>query len=256
MMQVFSKRFKFLFLFFILPAFSLAQTFRYIQYTTHDGLPIDNVYTAAQDGNGFIWFATDFGITRFDGYKFKNFDKSSGLSNTAVTDIAYAGGDSLIILSYPNTIQAVHYDGHINTVATVKEITLQKLTKHNNQYYFLQRKSGNFGVLQNGKVQVFLNEKYFSEKNILTNAIISLGDRGVAFCTTKGLFIENGSSIKKYLPNEDVLYLTEKKDNSIIAVSGNNVIEGDLNFNFKKLPYSLPNNYVVLHMATEANGTI
>ena len=255
-MQVFKERLKFLFLFFLLPTFSLAQTFRYTQYTTHEGLPIDNVYTATQDGNGFIWFSTDFGITRFDGYKFKNYDKSSGLSNTAITDIAYAGGDSLLIISYPNTIQAVHYDGHINTVATVKEITLQKLTKHNNQYYFLQRNSGSFGVLQNGKVEVYVNEKYFGEKNVLTSAIISLGNRGIAFCTNKGLFIQNGNSIKKYLPNEDVLYFTEKKDNGIIAVSGNNLLVGDLDFNFKKLPYTLPNKYRVLHMAAEDNGTI
>ena len=41
---------------------------------TH-GLLSDEVYTSAQDSNGFVWFGTGEGIVRFDGYEFKSFKK-------------------------------------------------------------------------------------------------------------------------------------------------------------------------------------
>ena len=125
MTQANKKAIKILLIIFLLPIFSFAQTFRYSQYTTHDGLPIDNVYAAAQDGDGFMWFGTDFGIAKFDGYKFINYYKGAGLSNTAVTDLVYAGGDSLLILSYPLTLQAIHYDGRINTIFNHQGFSLQ-----------------------------------------------------------------------------------------------------------------------------------
>ena len=253
-MQVYLRFF--ILVFFWMPLGSFAQTFRYNQYSTLQGLPIDNVFTAAQDGDGFIWFSTDFGISRFDGYRFTNFFKENGLANTAVIDIAYAGGDSLIFISYPNTVQAIHYDGRINTLDKFSGSSLQKLTKHYNQFYFLQRKVKLFGIFENGKMKQYDLNDYLHTQNTTINSIISLGERGVAFCTTKGLFIKNGEEVKQYLENENVTYLAERSNKTIVAVYNNNIVEGDVNFNFKKLPYNLPQNYNVLHMVEDADGTI
>ena len=241
---------------FCKPLGSQAQTFRYNQYTTLQGLPIDNVFAAAQDGNGFIWFGTDFGITKFDGYKFTNYFKANGLKNTAVTDIVYAGGDSLLFFSYPNTIQTIHYNGKINTVVDNAVINLQKITKYGNKYFYLSRKASEFGVLENGKQKIYVVEEYFNTKDAKINAIISLKESGLAFCTTKGLVIENKGNTKQYLQNEDVLYLSEKKDKGIVAVYNNTIAEADLDFNFKKLPFSLPKEYKVLNMAIQDDGAI
>ena len=255
MTQANKKAIKILLIIFLLPIFSFAQTFRYSQYTTHDGLPIDNVYAAAQDGDGFMWFGTDFGIAKFDGYKFINYYKGAGLSNTAVTDLVYAGGDSLLILSYPLTLQAIHYDGRINTIFNHQGFSLQKITKHYNQYYYFQRNAPFVGIYENGKNKYVNTEIFLGIKDAGINAIISLKEKGVAFCTTKGMFVLNNGNIKPYLQNEDVLYINEKIDKSYIAVYGNNIVGIDSNFNFKKLPFSFPSNYRVLHMATEADGT-
>lgn len=42
-------------------------------YTTTDGLAYNNVQSICQDKNGFYWIATWDGLSRFDGYEFKNF---------------------------------------------------------------------------------------------------------------------------------------------------------------------------------------
>jgi len=45
------------------------------------------VYHAFQDSKGYIWFATANGVSRFDGYRFENFDLQSGLVDNEVLEI-------------------------------------------------------------------------------------------------------------------------------------------------------------------------
>ncbi|MCD4698679.1 MAG: histidine kinase [Bacteroidales bacterium] len=48
-------------------------------YTTNDGLPSSKIYDMLQDRKGYIWFATENGVSRFDGYEFRNFTTRDGL---------------------------------------------------------------------------------------------------------------------------------------------------------------------------------
>jgi ligand-binding sensor domain-containing protein len=41
--------------------------------STTDGLSQSSVYCIAQDHDGFMWFGTQYGLNRYDGYTFKNF---------------------------------------------------------------------------------------------------------------------------------------------------------------------------------------
>ena len=60
----------------------------YIQhFTTQDGLPSNTVYYIYQDSKKFIWFATDAGVSRYDGTSFVNFRKKDGLSSNEVIKI-------------------------------------------------------------------------------------------------------------------------------------------------------------------------
>lgn len=58
------------------------------RFTTADGLPSNTVYPALQDRNGFVWFATDNGASRFDGVEFKNFTLRDGLGDLEVINLA------------------------------------------------------------------------------------------------------------------------------------------------------------------------
>lgn len=53
-------------------------------YSVKDGLPSSEVYGVVQDLRGYVWFATDAGISRFDGYTFRNFSTDEGLPDNAV----------------------------------------------------------------------------------------------------------------------------------------------------------------------------
>ncbi len=241
---------------FLCPLFTAAQTFRLTQLTTHNGLPIDNVYAAAQDDEGFMWFGTDFGIARYDGNRFTNYDKKNGMANRAVTDIVYAGGDSLIFLSYPMTIQAVHKNGHINTLVDSAGFALQQLIKHNNQYYCYKRLSNLYGIFENGKYSIQNADSVFGIKGININNIVSLGVKGVAFCTSNGIIIKNGPQLIHVLGNKNIQFAVYTSHKTILAVTDSKLQQSDESLVFKELPVDFPPGFFVYHAAEDKNGTV
>jgi len=56
-------------------------------YKTQDGLPSNEVYDIAQDNDGFIWFATDAGVSRFNGSDFQNFSLAEGLPDPVIFEV-------------------------------------------------------------------------------------------------------------------------------------------------------------------------
>lgn len=57
-------------------------------YNVKDGLANATVYGAVQDAEGFIWFATPTGASKFDGKRFRNYTKKDGLTDNDVIKLA------------------------------------------------------------------------------------------------------------------------------------------------------------------------
>jgi ligand-binding sensor domain-containing protein len=66
---------------------SVAQTAYLPHYTTKNGLPSNNCYYTLQDKKGYIWVATDAGVSRFDGTMFENFSVDDGLPDNQVLQL-------------------------------------------------------------------------------------------------------------------------------------------------------------------------
>lgn len=58
-----------------------------IRFTIDNGLPSNHIYEIAQDSDGFMWFASNRGLTKFDGYDFKTFSIKNGLPNNDIWGI-------------------------------------------------------------------------------------------------------------------------------------------------------------------------
>jgi len=56
-------------------------------YGINQGLASHTVYCATQDKDGFMWFGTDAGVSRFDGIEFRNFTIDDGLCDNEVLRI-------------------------------------------------------------------------------------------------------------------------------------------------------------------------
>ncbi|MBI1768249.1 MAG: hypothetical protein HYR67_07735 [Bacteroidetes bacterium] len=76
------------FIFFSMLFFqSLAQSFMVRNYSVPEGLPSSETYDVFQDSKGFMWFATDNGVVRFDGYDMTVFGTADGLEDPVVFGI-------------------------------------------------------------------------------------------------------------------------------------------------------------------------
>ncbi len=63
---------------------TLAQTSQFKNYGTVDGLPGSEVYSVMQDSKGYMWFSTERGVARFDGYTFKTFNHCNTLAGRTI----------------------------------------------------------------------------------------------------------------------------------------------------------------------------
>ncbi len=84
MNKIFGMRFCVLFFFLILTIkiFPQEQLFRF--YGVEQGLSSTEVYCGLQDDEGYVWFGTSRGVSRFDGYEFSNYTASDGLPANSV----------------------------------------------------------------------------------------------------------------------------------------------------------------------------
>ena len=61
-----------------------AQSFTVYNYSVPEGLPSSETYEVFQDSKGFLWFATDNGVVRFDGQEIEHFHVKEGLNDPVV----------------------------------------------------------------------------------------------------------------------------------------------------------------------------
>jgi ligand-binding sensor domain-containing protein len=64
-----------------------AQRLAIRHYGVPDGLAHSGVRSIYQDAKGYLWFGTNEGLSRFDGYRFTNYSTRDGLANSYVNGI-------------------------------------------------------------------------------------------------------------------------------------------------------------------------
>ncbi len=96
-------------------------------FTVNDGLPSSRIYDIEQDSSGYIWFATENGISRYDGYEFRNFTKPDGLPSNSVIRLYRDYKDRLWYLTYQGEVGYIQneniYIHWISGVDTLVNIT-------------------------------------------------------------------------------------------------------------------------------------
>ena len=74
-----------------------AASFPVRRYTTADNLARDSVHAIIHDREGFLWFATGEGISRFNGYTFTNYGVADGLPDRDVRAIVQTQDDNFLV---------------------------------------------------------------------------------------------------------------------------------------------------------------
>lgn len=91
--------FRFLYVIAMLGAAGCAEQLPIRAYTTADGLAHNHINCIRQDSKGFLWFCTDEGLTRFDGYQLISFTVREGLPHPWINDLIESRDGTLWIAS-------------------------------------------------------------------------------------------------------------------------------------------------------------
>lgn len=70
-------------------------------YSADEGLPSSELYQTLQTADGYVWFASDRGLTRFDGTNFRNYTTEQGLPDNTVIKL-FEAADSTLWLATAN----------------------------------------------------------------------------------------------------------------------------------------------------------
>ena len=223
-------------------------------FDINSGLPHNEINDILKDHQGYIWIATDNGVSRFDGYNFFNFNSSTHPSifkNNRILKIEQQGellhlltaGDGLIEL-HPktNTFRKVYSS---NPVALTFSNDTTAILFDNGTLLFKVKKKTVFTqklnvfdksslIIHRGQLYVSLNkEEVFSidPKHPSRRKKISLSDTGQTgdFCKSKkyGIILWNGDLVRVLRNNKFVEHpvLAGKRMISFFAeeLSGKNI---------------------------------
>ena len=64
--------------------FSQEVSYSYKRYGVEDGMASSEVYCVIEDSKGYVWFGTDGGVSKFNGYEFTNYSTLDGLTDNTV----------------------------------------------------------------------------------------------------------------------------------------------------------------------------
>lgn len=82
----------------------------YKNYTSNDGLPSSRIYDMIQDNKGYMWFATENGVSKFDGYNFTNYTTHDGLPANSTLKLYEDYMGRIWFASYRGPLSYYHKD--------------------------------------------------------------------------------------------------------------------------------------------------
>ncbi len=90
-------------------------------YTTKNGLPSNKCYYTLQDQKGYLWIATDAGVSRFDGKVFENFSIEDGLPDNQILQLKEDKAGKIWFLAFNGEL-SYFYNGKIYNKAYDKNL--------------------------------------------------------------------------------------------------------------------------------------
>lgn len=91
---------------------SYSQEYAFEAYSEGDGLPSNDIYDLLSARDGYMWFATDNGVSRYDGARFINISAADGLSSNTIIKLYEDYLGRVWFLAYNGTL-SYYEDGSV-----------------------------------------------------------------------------------------------------------------------------------------------
>ncbi len=214
-MQSLLRLWCFIFLSFLYIHESCSQVYPTRQYTTADELANSNVYDLCHDSRGYLWVATERGVSRFDGFKFTNYLFKEGIGGSIVFALTqndngdlYAGTRYDGVYKFGNNFHSV-FDNSISLPNEQLVIT--------GNYLFSLKDAKYISVVDFTTNK--LTRLQFPEMDIVPNFIFKNEEGKILIATNKGIYSSNGVDIATlaFKGCNYPVYSISKKNNIIYA---------------------------------------
>ena len=132
---------------------------RFEHITKSDGLSQGSVYDVYQDHQGFLWFATQDGLNKYDGYQFKIYrndsNDSSSISNNWITKITEDKDDNLWISTWGGGLNLldksrkkfIHFKKESNENFSLSSNNIQSIILSRDNKIWISTWSGGINIL-------------------------------------------------------------------------------------------------------------
>src|SRR5260221_9061624 len=141
---------------FLISLNSFSQEYSHINYDTRDGLAASVVYDAIQDKEGFMWFATENGLSRFDGKDFKTFTTKDGLPDNEILKLFLDSKGRLWIMPFRPSL-CYYYKGKIYNKEN--DSLFYKINLLEKVFDMAEDKSGNLFVAEQTACHIIFNDR-------------------------------------------------------------------------------------------------
>lgn len=225
-----------LFFFLLVPSALFSQGYFYNYYTVKDGLSSDNVYKVIQDNKGYIWFATDFGVSKYDGMTFQNFSTNEGVADNEVLSIFQDKSGRVWFLTF-NGKPCFYLEGKIYNAENHELLKQVNFENYLNKVY--EDSTGNIWLSSIDKVvRINFNEKKVTSYKEKALFFHENKDGDVLFYSGKNFYYNSNQKSNIYLTNnQNFNYALNIKANFQLKNGG--ILYGNDNWlNYKK-PNSL-----------------
>lgn len=138
-----------LFFFNVYRVFS--QDYSYVNYDVKDGLAGSTVYCMVQDKEGFMWFGTETGLSRFDGKRFKNFSTADGLPDNEIVKLFVDSKNRVWIVPFRNSL-CYYWKGKIYTEET--DSLIRRLRQNSEMISIVENRYGDLMFLEVNAVHI------------------------------------------------------------------------------------------------------
>jgi ligand-binding sensor domain-containing protein len=216
-----------------------AQQPAYTYYSVRDGLASNDTYNCVEDKKGFLWIATENGVSRFDGKYFKNYTAAQGIPDNDVLVVEMDNNGVIWVLPFQRT--PAYYDEKTDRfINSNKDIELRKIKlgsvsntnalasggisfcNSDGSFFVYKNKMckafkifGNSFAMTTSRIISSENEKYFVVSNdslrtffngkLINKALLNRKVKRTAFVNNQ-LYIADSATLYKIaiLPNGDI----------------------------------------------------
>ncbi len=184
--------------------YAYAEYFNFRHYEVEDGLPSNTVRSLTQDSRGFMWFGTENGLSRFDGYSFKNYTSIPGDTTSLGNNYIYALHEDPQKRLWVGTDEGVYiYNPELEQFSFFSKTTDKGVFINSHVTCILEDKERNlwFSTFLQG---VFF---YHREKDILYNYTHDANDPNS---------LDSDMILALYMDNRNVVWAAPQRKNGVL----------------------------------------